>query len=79
MEVLFFSELSREVDMKKILDAMVYISFLEAVVATITLIVAHLIDAKPFNATATGVGLFVLVCLVWVIAFDIMGRRYAKG
>ncbi len=79
MEVLFFSELSREVDMKKILNVLVYISFFAAVVATLTLIVAHFIDARPLNATSTGVGLFVLVCLVWMIAFDIMGRRYAKG
>jgi len=64
--------------MRKVFEALVYISFFSAVVSTILFIVAHFTDATPLNTSPRSIAGFALLSMVWLIVFDIMERRWAK-
>lgn len=65
--------------MKRVFDALIYISFFAAVVSFVIMIVANFTDATLLNTSPKGVAGFTLLCLVWLIVFDIMDKRLAKS
>ncbi len=65
--------------MKKVFEALVYISFFSAVISTILFIIAHFADVTPLNTSPRSIAGFALLSMVWLIVFDIMEKRCAKA
>jgi hypothetical protein len=64
--------------MKKVFDFLTYVSFFVAVVSFILLIIAHFIDSPVFGTSPRAIAGFTFLSLVWLIAFNIMGKQCAE-